>query len=821
MPARALPRPLAANPAGLTSTEALERAQRGLANRVAQRERTNRQITLDNLVTFFNLVLGSLILVLLVLAAVDRSMSLLQDGLFVGLVAVANTAISTFQEIRATNTLGRLVAQTAPHAEVIRDGLEQRLPAEQVVQGDLIHLRPGDRVVADGRIADGQAEVDESAITGESTPVLKLSAGQLLSGSFCTAGGCHYTADHVGSDAYAVRVAADARTLVHRPTPLQLRFNRILRVLLTATLTLGALLLISYNVQHRGFAESIKAATATMTTVVPEGLLLSMTVAFAIGAVRVSRRGAIVQDIAAVEALNYVDVVCMDKTGTITANRLTVRAVRWLAEGDEQAGWLGAFAAATAGDSRTAAALAAALAGSTNGAVECGGVPFSSERRWSGRWLELDGRRRAFVMGAPETLLPFMPDAARLQPLYDAATAQGLRAVLIAEARELPSQDGALGTLAPVALITLADVLRPEVGRAFETMERLGVEPRIVSGDSPGTVAALVSQLGIALKGGVIAGEELEQLEGAEFARAIEANSIFGRVRPQLKARIVTGLQEAGHFVAMVGDGANDVQALRQADVAVSMASGTEIARAVAGIVLLEDSFAAFVAATGEAQAVLGNCARLSKLFLAKSLYAFLIIVATSMLGLNFPFLPRHGSLTALLTLGIPAVFISASVPPPGAGRDFTRNVLRFALPAAFALAGVAILVHLLTDGLFGRPVAESRTLVSVTLGIAGLCFMLQVLGLEGASLHNITRPLLSLVLSGLLLAGLVLTLETAWLRRFFDFTPMGAGQWTVVGVAVVLALSGRYLLSHYWQNVVDFATARPTGEAVPRGRTL
>ena len=808
-----------ARPGGLTTEEAARRAAEGKRNVLVQREASDGQIIRRNALSFFNVVLGGLILTLLVLAVVDRSVSDAQDALFVGLVAAANLAVATWQELRATHSLRRLVALTMPRATVVRDGEERSIPAEDVVLGDLIRLKTGDQIVADGHVVDDgadSAEIDESLLTGETKPERKRAGDEVRSGSFCVAGRCSYVAERVGADAYAVRLTADARTLVHRQTPLQLRFQRLLRVLLTATAVLGVLLLISYNVSHRGLAESIKAATATITTVVPEGLLLSMTVAFAIGAARVSRRGAVVQDIAAIEALNYVDVVCLDKTGTITANRLALSKVFWLPGADEAAGWLGAFASATAGESGTAKAIAEALAAGSNGARPSRTVPFSSARRWSAVELDLRRRRRSFLLGAPETVLPLCTDAGPLYAANARATTSGLRSVVFAEAPVLPDFDspesnGSSVQLKPLALITLADVLRPEVKTAFDTMTRLRIEPKLISGDSPETVAALIAQLGIRLQGGTIAGTDLEGLGDAELGEAVERQSIFGRIGPDQKAMIVAALQKNGHYVAMVGDGANDVRALRAADVAVAMASGTETARAVAGVVLLNDSFAAFVAGTREAQAVLGNSARLSKLFLTKSLYAFAIIVATNMLGLNFPFLPRHGSLTSLLTLGIPAVFISAGVPPLDTGRDFTRDVLRFALPASVSLACAAILVHLLTEGLLGRSIAEARTLVSLTVGITGLFYMLEVLGFEGASWRNPTRPVLSTVLGGCLGAGLLLILYTPWLRRFFAFTEMRLQQWLIVLPAVVLALAGQFYFSRYWPQILDFLTARPS----------
>ncbi len=799
---------------GLTSAEAMARAAAGLTNRDGGRIRSDADVIRANVLTFFNVILGSLILALLAIGE-------FKDGIFVGLVVIANVLVATLQELKATRTLRELRALTAPKVTVVRDGQEFEIASEDVVQGDLLHLKKGDQVVADGRIVAREVEVDESLLTGESDSVKRGPGDELRSGSFCTAGDCYYLAERVGPDAYAMRLTADARQLVKRLTPLQIRFKRILRVLLTATGVLAAALMIQYLMNDRDLADALKATTATVTTVVPTGLLLGMTVAFAVGAVRVSRAGAIVQDINAVEALNYTDVICLDKTGTITANRMSLREVRWLPGAEGYGGWLGAFAAASRGESKTAEALAEALANTTNLAQPTGSVPFNSERRWSAVRLEKDGEVRVFVLGAPETVLPRCEGAGALEAAYREAAEHGLRGVIFAEAERLPAAGEDLGPLRALALLTLGDELRPEVRNAFAMMEQLGIEPKIISGDNPETVRALLAQLGIRLKGGVVAGPQLEPLEGEAFLRAVEEHSVFGRVTPALKARIVEALKEQGHFVAMVGDGANDVQALRSADVAVAMASGTSMTRAVAGIVLLNDSFLALIRGAKEATAVLGNAARLSKLFIAKSLYAYLIIVATNMLGLDFPFLPRHGSLTALLTLGIPAIFISISVPPPDAGRDFTRNVLRWALPASVALAVSAILVHLLTEGLLRRDIAEARTLVSLTMGITGLFFMVEVLGFQGASWRSLTRPVLTSFLGLLLVAGFLVTIYTPRLREFFDFTEVHTGDWVIVLTAVAGALIGQYLLSRYWQEFLDFLTAKPGKQDRLRGRAI
>ena len=818
--------PPSLNPRGLSMVEVGDRIRRGLVNRDNSRQRRDRDVIRENALTYFNLVLFSLIITLFVLAIVDQEGSHAQDAFFVGIVVAANITIGTWQELRATHTLRALQALSAPRAVVIREGEESDVLSSEVVQGDLVRLGAGDQVVADGRIVANTAEIDESLLTGESHSNRKGPGEPVLSGSFCTAGSCDYIAERVGKEAYAQQLTTDARRLVRRATPLQIRFKRIVRVLLIATAALGALLLVSAAVSNDDLADAIKNTTATISSVVPEGLLLGMTVAFAVGAVRLSRHGAIVQDINAVEAMNYLDVVCLDKTGTITANELSLRETIWLSdELQAERGWLGAFAAAGAGESRTAAALAAGLTADANGARGVDRVPFNSERRWSALTLEAEGRRRHFVLGAPETILPYSDDDGGLFSRYEDAAQTGLRGVIFAEADALPDIESGLDRVHALALLTVADVLRNEVAAAFEQMDEIGVEPKIISGDNPETVAALVHQLGIDLPGDHISGAELDTMTDAQFHEAVERNSVFGRIAPDQKARIITALRDNKHFVAMIGDGANDVRALRAADVAVAMESGTQTARAVAGIVLLNDSFRAFVQGTAEAQAVLGNAAQLSKLFITKSFYAFLIIIAADMLQLDFPFLPRHGSLTSLFTLGLPTIFIATTKPPARAGADWTNAVLRFAMPAAFALAAATVAVHLLTQGFLDRPIEDSRTLVSLTIGIVGIYFMVLVIGFDGVTSESRGRRLFRPAMTsffGLVLLGLfVLTIYTPWIRDFFDFVSVGLDEWGIVIPAVISAMVGQYVLSRNWREILAWIIKQPEAEELERGRAV
>ena len=805
---------------GLTVAEAAQRLAAGLVNRDAGRSRSDFEIVRSNVFTYFNMVLFGLIGALVVLGFVDSGGDHLRDAGFVGIIVVANMIVGTFQEIRATHKLRDLVALTAPTAVVVRGGVEQEIPADDLVQDDLVLLRSGDQVVADGPVIWDFAEIDESINTGETRSVRCGPGDELESGAFCTGGSCYYRAQRVGAESRAIRETADARRLTRSETPLQLRFRRILRVLMVATVILGALLLISFTVNDREIGDAIKSVIATATSVVPEGLLLGFTVAFAVGALRVARMGAFVQDNAAVEALNYVDTICLDKTGTITANRLVVDDLHWGQGGRSLRGWLGAFALEMVENNRTARALADAAGRFSNGAQAVETAPFNSERRWSAARMVLGTEERVFVLGAPERVLRACADGEELLEEYERATQRGLRGVALAEAPFLP--DTQLDELPPmriVALITIADELRPEIGGAFRLMDELGIEPKIISGDNPATVAALVQQLGIRLKGGIIAGPQLARLSDEELEEAVIEHSVFGRIAPQQKEQIVAALKRKGRYVAMVGDGQNDVRALREADVGVAMESGTNTARGVAGIVLRNDSFEALVRGSRIAQTVLGNCSQLSKLFVTKSVYAFLIIFMANMMGLDFPFLPRHGSLTALFTLGVPAVFITLTTPPPGAGRDFIAGTLRFALPAALALATSAVAVHLLTEGFLGRPIEDSRTLVSSTIGIVGLGYMVEVIGFEGASRERLMRPALVTFFGIALLGIFILTLYTPALRDFFEFRPMSADEWAIVITASVAAFAGKYLITRFASEAIRWFNGTAEEEAASRGR--
>ena len=464
---------------GLTAAESAQRTLKGQTNADTSHQRTNGEVVRENTLTFFNGVLVALIVALFVLAGIEQDIGKLQDGVFVGIVVFANVTIGTVQELRATRKLRELVALTARTAVVVRDAKEQELPAEAVVQGDLVRAERGDQIVADGPIVEGDLEVDEALLTGESDAVRRVAGQELLSGSFCVSGSGHYRADKVGMDAYATRLTADARQLVRRATPLQLRFRSILRVLLIATAVLAALLLIRAYVADEDFGDAITATAATVTSVVPEGLLLSMTVAFAAGAVRISRAG---RDR---PGHRHGGGPQLRRRGLPRQNRHHHRQLPRPQRRPLGPPALRPTAPGSAPSPPPRARRAPPLKRSQRASPppptppsSWAGSPSTPSARWSAAQLQASGPPRSFLLGAPDSLLPHCDNADDFRSAQDEAVAGGYRAVVFVEAPDLPEPDAPLPALRAVALITIADVLRTDTAEAFQTMDELGIEPR-------------------------------------------------------------------------------------------------------------------------------------------------------------------------------------------------------------------------------------------------------------------------------------------------------------------------------------------------------
>ena len=619
--------------------------------------RTVSQILRANLFTRFNAILGSLFAVVLVVGPV-------QDGLF-GVVLAANTAIGIVQELRAKRALDRLAILTAARAHVVRDGAPAELPVEQIVLGDVLELHPGDQVPVDAAvlICDG-LELDEALLSGEAEPVAKKPGDRVLSGSFVVAGTGRARATGVGESAYAAGLQAHARRFSLIRSELQQGTNWILRAVTWVMVPAGILLVVSQLFRSgEPLHDALRGSVAGVGAMVPEGLVLLTSIAFAAGAMRLARRRVLVQELAAIEGLARVDVLCIDKTGTLTKPGMHLEGIELVS--DRAAGQvgdvIGAVAAADPAPNATMQALAERYRAPT-GWVVTSQVPFSSARKWSA--VTFVGRG-TWVLGAPAVIGGGLPaGTATAVASHEAA---GRRVLLLGAAASPADSAAPPKMITPVALLVLAERLRDDAETTVRYLLGQGITIKVLSGDAPKTVAAIAARAGIPLLGAPCDASGLGESD-ASAGRALQEANILGRVRPGQKLAAVRALQAAGHVVAMTGDGVNDVQALKQADLGIAMGSGSQSSRSVARIVLLDSTFAAIPQVLAEGRRVIANIERVAGLFVTKTVYAAVLAIVVGLSGVPFPFFPRHLTIVSTLTIGIPGFFLALAAGAPGPG---------------------------------------------------------------------------------------------------------------------------------------------------------
>jgi cation-transporting P-type ATPase E len=756
--------------AGLTSEEVAKRVAAGRVNQVPRaHSRTVAEIVRANVFTPFNALLGSLLVLIVVVGPI-------QDALF-GVVLVLNVTVGIVQELRAKHTLESLRVLTDPKAKVIRDGRRQEVAVEQVVQDDVLRFGAGDQIVVDGEVlSEDGLEIDESLITGESEPVAKQAADAVLSGSFVVAGSGLVRATDVGSHSYAAKLTADARRFTLAPSELREGINRIIKLVSFLILPTGALLFWSQLSSQHGWHQAVSGAVAGTVAMVPEGLVLLTSIAFAAAVLRLGRRRVLVQELAAVESLARVDVLCMDKTGTLTDGGMAVDTLVAIAPDPDTEEALAAMAAADPSPNATMRAIAGRFKRAPEEWKPAGSVAFSSARKWSA--VAFDGHG-AWYLGAPDMMVRSKLEA------VDRYTSAGRRTLLLARAKELTG-DQLPTDLKAVAAIVMAESLRANASETLRYFVDQGVAVKLISGDDPRTVGAIAQTMGIEGAGDPFDARDLPTEAGA-IGEAMKAHTVFGRVMPAQKVAMVRALRSLGHTVAMTGDGVNDALALKEADIGVAMGSGSEATRAVAQIVLLDSDLAALPPVVAEGRRVLGNIERTSGLYLTKTSYAMLLALATGVSRFAFPFLPRHLSLVAALTIGIPSFFLALA---PGAERfrpGFVRRVMRFAVPAG-ALAGVAtLLAYALARRSPGIDLGQARTTAVITLTFVGFLVLSIV-----ATPFTGWRRLLLVSLAGAFVATMLLS----GTRHFFALRPPPLIVWlAALGIASIVWSFARLLV--------------------------
>jgi P-type E1-E2 ATPase len=773
---------------GLSRAKAARRL-RELGPPAETSSRSTSSIVAGNVFTLFNAIIGGFFVLIL-------SLGLFADAVF-GLIAIVNSYIGIRQELKAKRTLDELAVLVAPHARVVRDGAVQSLLAEEVVPGDVVRVEPGDQLVADGEALESRGmTLDESLLTGEADGIRKRAGERLLSGSFCISGSGYYVVDAVREQSYAGQLAGEARTFRHPPSPLQDEVNRVVVACTYAMAPLALVLLLVFGLRSIDLVEAAQTATAGLITLIPEGLVLLMSVTFAVAAVRLARKDTLVQQMSATESLAAVDTICVDKTGTLTDGELRLLGAE-AADGLQPAvahAALGRFAASAGDRNRTLEAIAERFPGKAE--KVSAEVPFSSEWKWSG--LQIGST--SYVLGAPDVLSASgaleLPSG--LAQKLGQETAAGRRVVAFGESSEpLPADPAAGGPprLAAVALVVLEETLRPDAAETVAFIRAEGIDLKLISGDARATVTAVARAVGVPQPARVIEGDELpEDPEG--LARAAQQNTIFCRIKPEQKKALVAALAAAGRYTAMIGDGVNDVPALKQARMAVAMGSGAQVTKGVADLVLLKDEFARLPQAVAEGRRIARNIHRLGRLYLTKSVYAAALILLVAVPGFAFPFLPRHLTLAVFLTIGIPS-FVLALAPSDGPlyrGR-LLRALAAFAVPAGLATALGSILSFFLVDTVFGGSLEAGRTAATTTLIVLGLSFVLLLERGPGREHIAIQSYMLALVAGlGALFAGI---LAVGPLREFFEMVILNASQWFL---ALASAAVGLTIASVLWR---------------------
>ncbi|MFD9486537.1 HAD-IC family P-type ATPase [Streptomyces sp. NPDC059991] len=771
-PVHPVPPPVASGRAtGLTTAEVAERVARGEVNDVPVRSsRSTAEIVRANVFTRFNAIIGVLWLIMLFVAP-------LQDSLF-GFVIIANTGIGIIQELRAKKTLDGLAVIGEAKPTVRRDGAAAEISTSEIVLGDLVELGPGDKVVVDGEVVETDGlEVDESLLTGEADPVLKKPGDRMMSGAFVVAGGGAFTATKVGREAYAAQLAEEASrfTLVH--SELRSGISMILKYVTWLMIPTSIGLVISQLVvKDDNFKQSVAYTVGGIVPMIPEGLVLLTSVAFAIGVIRLGRKQCLVQELPAIEGLARVDVVCLDKTGTLTEGGMDVTELRPLG-GAEEAYIRKVLGALGESDPRPNASLQAIIdAYPDSEEWRCReSLPFSSARKYSGAaFSEGDGENSTWLLGAPDVLLrPGDPALAEIDGLNE----QGLRVLLLARARRELDDPQVAADARATALVVLEQRLRPDAGETLRYFEEQSVHAKVISGDNAVSVGAVAGKLGLPGAENTVDARQLPA-DRAEMATVLDSNAVFGRVTPQQKRDMVAALQSRGHTVAMTGDGVNDVLALKDADIGVSMGSGSEATRAVAQIVLLNNSFATLPSVVAEGRRVIGNITRVATLFLVKTVYSVLLALLVVCTQVEYLFLPRHLTLLSTLTIGIPAFFLALAPNTERAQPHFVRRVMRYAIPGGVIAAVTTFATYLLARHYYvGDGAREAETsAATLTLFLVSMWV-----------LAIIARPYtwwrICLVLS--MGAAFLLVLAVPGLQTFFALKLVGTTlPWAAVGIA-------------------------------------
>lgn len=726
--------------------------------------KTEGQIIKENLLTFFNLVFAVLAACLILVGSYKNLTFLI--------IALVNMVIGTAQEIRAKRAVDKLTLVAARNYRAVREGMEVSVRSDLLVRDDIVIFGPGDQICADGVVRLGSIQVNESLITGESDPIQKNPGDELRSGSFVVAGSARAQLTQVGSDAYAAKLAAEAKKNVHATESEMMRsLDKLIRFIGIVLVPMGCLLFYQqYKTLGLEVSTAVESMVAALVGMIPEGLYLLTSVAMAVSARILAGRKVLVQDMNSIETLARVDILCVDKTGTVTEPRMEVQELVPLSP-DKPEFLEKLLSSLYAGEAEndTARAMAETYAREAPW-KKTGEIPFTSAAKWSAAQFADQGW---FLTGAPEIILGSRYET--IQPMAEPWAREGSRVLLIAAYLGQPKEGEALipDLVRPIALAVLTNRIRPEAPDTFRYFAEQGVSVRVISGDNPMTVSAVAQRAGIAGAERWVDASALKTDQ--EVVRAAESAVVFGRVTPEMKKRLVQAMQAAGHTVAMTGDGVNDVLALKEADCGIAMASGSQAASQVAQIVLLKSDFSAMPQVVLEGRRVINNIQRAAALFLVKNIFSFCLAVLSLFAGFPYPLLPIQLSMISALCIGVPSFFLALEPNYARVEGHFMAGVLRRAFPGGLASLFVVLAAEAFLH-VFDMPVEMLYTACTALVAFVGMLV-----------LFHVCRPFnwKRVALYGAMVVGLVFCFSC--LQPIFEYTNLNTG-WTLVLAVLLVA---------------------------------
>lgn len=767
---------------GLSPEEAAKRAAEGRVNGSGEiKTKSITQIVRENTLTFFNFL--NIVLAVLVLIFGN-----IKNAMFIGVI-FCNTGIGIFQEIRAKRTIDRLTLISAPKAHVIRGGVETEIPNSEIVEGDLVVFRSGVQASADCEIVSGECEVNESLITGESDPIYKKAGDKILSGSFAVSGECRAVAVGLGAESFANKITSSAKYVKKTDSKMMRAINTILKGISIIIVPLMALLI--YNGVYmtdppQEFGRAMVSTVAAIIGMIPEGLVLLTSIVLAVSSIRLAQNKTLVQDMYCIETLARVDVLCLDKTGTITEGSMQVTEVKPLDGDADIDGAMTALVNALSDTNPTFMAVKEHWNGSSAYTADAV-MPFSSARKWSGAHFPGKG---SYIMGAGEFILGEKYSGIR-QTAED-FSAGGRRVILLAHSDEPFNGKDLPEHITPVALIAIFDRIRAEAPDTLRYFAEQGVDIKIISGDNPVTVSFVSQKAGVKNADRYIDASTVEHI-----GEVVDEYTIFGRVTPPQKLELVKALQAKGHTVGMTGDGVNDVLALKEADCSIAMQSGSEAARNVSNLVLLDSNFVSMPKVVAEGRRSINNVERSASLFLSKTTYSLLLAVMFVIIQLPFLFEPIQMTLINALCIGAPSFLLALQPNKELIRGSFISNVLRRAIPNGIS-AVLALSAAIICGRTLGFTTEQLSTVAAFIL--AAVSFVIVLLACHPMRPWKIG---MMFVLIGSFICGHV------FLEGFFGFVPFTYPMFAVTLIITGAAALFTVILNHTVVSIADIVTRR------------